>query len=248
MEFYDQWAEYYDSMTRFSERMLAEKNILAQWQQKLVCRQVVDAGCGTGLHAVGLALLGMTVTAIDPAEKMLEKAALQAKAYGVTIHFAGVPMQKLQRVVAPSSQDAVFSLGNTLPHLLTTRAVASSLRQIHRCLKPGGAFVLQVLNYDTILQQQERIINVTREKDLRFVRFYDFLKSRLRFNILISDERVQPATHRLFSTVLYPYRKKQLHTLLRQAGFGTREEYGTLAMSPYTSSSPNLVICARKRG
>lgn len=247
MEFYDQWAEYYDSMTRFSERVLSEKNILAQWQQKLACRQVVDAGCGTGLHAVGLALLGLSVTAIDPAEKMLKQAAEQAETYGVNIRFVGATMQTLHRVVAPGSQDAVFSLGNTIPHLLTNRSALAAFRHIHQCLKPGGAFVVQLLNYDKILQQQERIISVTREKDLRFVRFYDFLKSRLRFNVLISDEQAQPASHHLFSTELYPYRKKQLQTLLRQAGFSKQEIYGTLAMSPYTASSPNLVICACKR-
>jgi glycine/sarcosine N-methyltransferase len=247
MEFYDQWADYYDTMTRFSERLQSEKNILVQWQKKLGCYNVVDAGCGTGLHAVGLALLGLTVTAIDPAEKMLTRAAEQAHTYGVQIRFACETMQHLHRVVAPASQDAVFSLGNTIPHLLTKNAIRTSFRRIHQCLKPGGAFIMQLLNYDNILVHQDRIINVTTDKDLHFVRFYDFLKTRLRFNILVSDERNRPGKPQLFSTVLYPYRKEELQSLLRQAGFFKLEVYGSLSMSPYTASSPNLVMCAFKR-
>ncbi len=247
MDFYDQWADYYDTMTRFSERVESEKNILAQWQLQLGCRTVVDAGCGTGLHAVGLALLGMTVTAIDPSEKMLDRAKAQAEHYGVHIRFAGITMQHLQRVVAPASQDAVFSLGNTIPHLLTRPVIRSSFKRIYECLKPGGALVLQLLNYDKILRRQERIISVSSEGELQFVRFYDFLARRVRFNILVSDRQSSPGRHHLFSTELYPYSKQLLQSLLREAGFVRLKTYGSLSMQPYTAASPNLVLCAFKR-
>jgi glycine/sarcosine N-methyltransferase len=246
MDFYAELAEHYDDMTRFQERVAAETRVLSLWQKKLACRTVVDLGCGSGLHSIALATLGMEVLAIDSSAAMLQRAQENAAARDLPIRFMALTMQKLAKTLQEPI-DAVFCLGNTLPHLLSNRALQVGLKSMYQSLRPGGALVLQLLNYDHVLRQQERIVQISRSGELEYVRFYDFLKNKIRFNVLMIDGRSLPYQHRLLSTELYPWTKSQLTPLLKKCGFTALQYYGNLSQSPYESSSPNLVICAVKK-
>ncbi len=246
MDFYAELADHYDDMTRFQERLESETRVLALWQKKLGCRNVVDVGCGSGLHAIGLAKLGLEVLAVDPSSAMLQRAQENAAARHVKIQFRTWTMQKLaSRLSEP--RDAVFCLGNTLPHMLSTRSLQAGLASLYHSLKADGALILQLLNYDQVLQRQERIVQISRSNDMEYIRFYDFLKSKIRFNVLMIDSRILPYQHRLFSIELNPLTKSQLTTILHKCGFGTLEFYGNLSQAPYTLQSPNLIICAYKK-
>ncbi len=244
--FYEELAGRYDAMARFSDRLESERKTLAVWQQKLGCRMVTDVGCGTGLHAIALAQLGLAVTAVDPAPAMLQAAAENAKANGVQLTLLPVPMQSLHRSLS-EAQDAIFCLGNTLPHLLNKRSLYAALKSAHRSLRRDGALVLQLLNYDRVLVKKERIVQISRAGDTLFIRFYDFLDTAVRFNVLIAETGAAPPSHRLISTRLRPYGQAQLKAALRDCGFSSLESYGTLSRQPYQPAGANLVLCAYKR-
>ena len=246
VDFYQGLAEHYDSMTRFAERLQSETERLAIWRQKLACHSVVDVGCGTGLHSIALAKLGLQVTAIDPELAMLKVAAENAATYGVTLRLLAGTMQNLHRHLT-AKQDALFCLGNTLPHLLTDRSLYAGLRSAHKVLRPGGALVIQLLNYQRILAQQERIVQINRTDETEWIRFYDFLDGRIRFNVLMIQGSCAPFHHRLFSTLLRPYQRKELHSTLQACGFAKIAYYANLEEAPYQRFSPNLVICAFKK-
>lgn len=59
MGFYEEIAEDYDAMARFHERVPAETAMLKTWVERYQWRSAVDAACGTGLHAILLAQLGL---------------------------------------------------------------------------------------------------------------------------------------------------------------------------------------------
>ncbi|NLP09812.1 class I SAM-dependent methyltransferase [bacterium] len=244
--FYDELAGHYDAMARFSDRLEAERKSLAVWQQQLGCRIVTDVGCGTGLHAIALSQLGLVVTAVDPAPAMLRAAAENAKANGVELTLLPVPMQSLHRSLS-EPQDAVFCLGNTLPHLLNKRSLYAALKSAHRSLRCGGALVLQLINYERVLTKKERIVQISRAGETLFVRFYDFLDNAVRFNVLIAETGAMPPSHRLISTQLRPYERSQLKAALHDCGFSSLECYGALSQQPYQPASPNLVLCASKK-
>ena len=84
---------------------------------------------------------------------------------------------------------AVLVLGNSLPHVLDGQDLAASLRGLAGVMEPQAILVLQLLNYERILADRERIVGVNRDQDTYFVRFYDFLEDLVQFNVLvISDE------------------------------------------------------------
>ena len=104
--------------------------------------------------------------------------------------------------------------------------------------------VLQLLNYDRILENQERIVNVQKKENLEFIRFYDFLDNKIRFNLLTIDWAQQPAENQLTSTMLYPYRKKELLTLLNSAGFKNINCYSDLKLAPFKNEKDLVIIAA----
>ena len=48
MGFYEEIATYYDTMTRFHERIPDETALLKVWVERYQLRSVVDLACGTG--------------------------------------------------------------------------------------------------------------------------------------------------------------------------------------------------------
>ena len=196
-------------------------------------------GCGTGVHAVALALLGLEVTGLDVSEGMLDRARVNAAAAGATLDLrqgdflAEIPRRPV---------DLLLCLGNSLPHLDGTGSLTSVLRHWRALLKDDGHAIIQLLNYRRVLDSAERIVNVRRDGDVTIVRFYDFLESRLRFNILSIAETPDGMQHALQSTLLTPFTPEEIEAAAREAGFGTVEKFGSLRFAPFTSESTDLVV------
>ena len=69
-----------------------------------------------------------------------------------------------------------------------------------------------------IIKEQNRIVNITQSKDRYFIRFYDFGKDDINFNIL-SFNKVQPTEHNIITTKLFPYVKDDFEQSIKLAGF-----------------------------
>ncbi len=247
MGFYEEIAGYYDTMTRFQERIADETAMLKAWIERYQFRSVADIACGTGLHAIILSQLGIQTVGADISERMLEMARVHALEIGVETTWIHSSMEEA-RFKIQGEYDAVFCLGNSLPHLLNHTALLSAIKSFCRLLSPGGIVVLQLLNYHRILAEQQRIIGIHRQGTTEFVRFYDFYSDRIRFNVLSIGWQNRSPVHTLNSTPLYPYQKDELESALAKQGFGEFEYYGTMTFQPFEElSSPNLVLVARKK-
>ncbi len=244
--FYAQLADVYDEMTRFESRIKKERPVFEQWVSRLHIRRALDAACGTGIHAILLASLGVKVTGVDASPAMIEKARQNARRLNADVSFSVAKMQNLREAVE-ENYDTVFCLGNSVPHLLEKSDLEQAMRNFYALLQPGGHVVLQLLNYEKILQKRERVVGVHRANEKLFVRFYDFLPERVRFNVLTVQLDDPACPHRLQSSLLVPYRKDHLKEALLSAGFGDLAFYGTMGFQEYDpQKSPNLVIVGRK--
>ncbi|HXK58938.1 MAG TPA: class I SAM-dependent methyltransferase [Acidobacteriota bacterium] len=244
-DFYDLIAADYDSMTRFSRRLESEREMLRRWHERYSFNSVLDAACGTGLHAVVLAQLGLKTTGADPARAMLDEAHRHAVEASVDVTFLESDFKSLPSRLADRFE-AVLVLGNSLPHVLQQEELHASLEGLAGVLKKGGILVLQLLNYDRILKTKERIVGITRDQNKYFVRFYDFLDGVVQFNILTFSTDEKGISHRLTSTLLKPYRLTDLEQALSAVKLGNIETFGNMNFSPYDpASSPNLVVVAR---
>jgi hypothetical protein len=142
--------------------------------------------------------------------------------------------------------DAVFCLGNMLPHVLTEEDLFQSFRSFREILNPGGRVFLQLLNYERILNSRERILNVKEVNNKIFVRFYDYEGESIIFNILTIQKRGGRMEHSLNSVRLIPWRSSDIIRTLKDAGFHTIELFGTMALNNFDEySSKDLVVIAQ---
>ncbi len=245
MDFYEELSATYDRMTRFESRLEKEMAILRLWVDRYSIKSVLDVACGTGLHVIALRKLGVDATGVDLSDSMIQKARANSRANSVEARFITSSMTNLRDTIR-NEFDAVLCLGNSIPHLLNKRDLIGALGSFASVLKPDGLLLLQLLNYKRILASGNRIVGIHSDGDLEFVRFYDFLDTFVRFNILEIDHSGESISHRLHSTKLYPYSSDELIEALSETTFRDVELFGSMNRNVFDSSdSTDLVISAR---
>lgn len=245
--FYEALADDYDAMIRFPERLDICRPVADSLVTRFGIATAVDAGCGTGLYAIAMALAGVTVTGIDPSPAMVARAEQHGRDVGAAIRWRVGGLADLPGLAA--HQDAVVCLGNTLPHLRTPQTLESGLRGCAACLRPGGVAIFELVNIPRLRELGERIVGIRRSGNREFLRFYDFDGPEVVFNLLRIDWEEKQPSHTLQSTRLRIYSPQELDAALRRAGFDTVRFHGSLAWTPFNpEESPNLVVVAHRSG
>jgi ubiquinone/menaquinone biosynthesis C-methylase UbiE len=123
-------------------------------------KRLLDLGCGAGENSVYFARKGARCTATDYSPRMLEKALKLAAANGVQIE--GRTMNAMEIEFPTDTFDIVYA-ANVLHHVpdpLTT------LREIHRVLKPGGKLCFwDPLRHNPVINVYRRIATEVRTRD-----------------------------------------------------------------------------------
>ena len=118
---YDAFSSDYDRFVNWPGRLAAELPFLQQQLRAAGAQRVLDAACGTGMHAVALAQNGFNLAGADLSSGMVERARANAAAANVSVAFAAVGFGQLAGAFRGSEIfpfDALLCLGNSLPHLL----------------------------------------------------------------------------------------------------------------------------------
>lgn len=246
MSFYEDLADNYDEMTRFEERLEKEKTILQRWVKRYRFSSPVDVACGTGLHAIIFAKMGLKPVGVDLSPLMLEQAKKNSIKAGAEISWRQGSMENLKEIVKENF-DALFCLGNSLPHILNRANLENTFRNFFYVLNSPGISVIQLLNYSKVYNEKNRIVGIHRKNDTEYIRFYDLFEDYLVFNTLVIDWEENRSKYKLHSTCLYPYRKNELEKALLKENFTDLEFYGDMEFSPFEEEiSTNLVIVAKK--
>lgn len=115
---------------------------------------VLDAGCGTGVHARALASLGFRVTGLDQSAAMLAQA--RAAEPPESLSDAGLPVEWIEGDVADATVlgvrrfDAVLALGNVIPAMGDATAIDLGVGELIARTAPDGVLILQYLNGEKI--------------------------------------------------------------------------------------------------
>lgn len=248
MSFYTSISEYYrkifplnPAQTRFvMDRFPNASNL-----------SLLDIGCGTGDLCLALSSSFRLVTGIDLDEEMLEIAQSDKKK-AENVDFRHLNMLEMDLTFGPESFDAILCFGNTLVHLANLEEIARFLEHAKHLLRPGGKLLMQVINYDRILDLNINSLPTLETDEIRFVRNYHYRDE----NQQNDGDRFDP--HQIeFETILtvkstdqvirnqiplIPVRKAALENRLLQVGFTNLHFFGNFKGDPFAEESIPMVL------
>src|SRR5215470_519741 len=111
------------------------------WDSRV--RTVLDAACGIGTQAIGLAQLGYRVTGSDISPVPLERAKDEAAKRSVSVDFSFADLRTLSSTHADSF-DLVIACDNSIPHLLSDDDIRLAFSEMYRCTVRGGGVLISV--------------------------------------------------------------------------------------------------------
>ena len=242
-DFYDNFAEDYSKMISFDNAIEKRKSLLDNIVQPKI-KYAADLGCGTGIDSAALAQLGLAVTGFDPSGEMIKQAKANAERIRLKIDFANCEISEIPAAFN-NKFDLVISLGNTFANI-ERDSFQSSIKRCYDLLNEQGSLFIQVLNYKMILKEKKRIVNITESEEHFFIRFYDFIKDEIKFNIL-KFSKADPKENNLITTAVHPYTSKDFNNSLLDAGFGSVKIYSDLNRNEFDEdTSKDLFIEAVK--
>lgn len=253
---YDDFSQDYDRFVNWENRLAYEMPFLDGQLQVLGQPEnirLLDAACGTGMHALALARRGYRVSGADYSPGMIARARENAAAAGMDLPFLTAGFGELAGVFFPQRFDALLCLGNSLPHVIDRSDREAALGDFAACLRPGGLLLLQNRNFDAVMARRERWMEPQSyrqgEAEWVFLRQYDFTPQGLIDFHIITLKRREGETWRqqVVTTHLAPLLQTDLLASLAEVGFIQINCYGALDGSPFDpAASGNLVITAQK--
>lgn len=207
---------------------------------------ILDVGCGTGSLIVDLAHHFALTYGMDPDQDMLDQAWVKVLSEAVATTFIPGGMLDIAANFGQNSLDGILCLGNTLVHLTDEDQVSEMLRQSIEALRPGGRFILQIINYDRILDQDLPGLPSIETPRLRFERHYDRIPGAevLGFRTIL---HIAPEGRSIEHTVpLLALRPGRLLHLAGDAGFVQAEKFGGFDGSAFTDNSQPFILTMNK--
>ncbi len=245
MEFYENISSYYDSI--FPSKKETLTFLKDSFFMKENGQTVIDLACGSGSYAIGLGSVATKVYGYDLDPYMISQANRKNKDDHVmfqSLNMLRLEMNKKEPV------DFIFCIGNSLVHLKDEEEISGLFGQIYRLLREGGILVLQIVNYDRILDQKVTSLPSIHNKadGVTFYRDYKELDKGILFKTKLDIDRKEVKESFQQSVILFPIRTKVLIGLLESTGFGDIEIFGGFDGSKYQSQeSFGVVVRCKKK-
>ena len=237
MSFYKSISKSYDNIFPLKAGMV--NYVLDSISDYSSCR-LLDIGCATGHMAGAIGAKGVEVIGIDLDSEMIKYAAKNFQEDNIS--FQVMDMLKIEEKLGNNSFDIVTCFGNTLVHLTNEEEIFEALKNMKAVLKAKGKLLIQILNYQYILDKSIRELPIIENEYIRFERFYS---EQIRDERLIFETRLTiKDTGEIISNeiYLYPLLEKQLNTYLEKLGFRNIRFYKNFNREPASYNHLPLVL------
>jgi glycine/sarcosine N-methyltransferase len=240
-EFYTSISKYYSEIFPYQP---AQLQFVKSRAEELAGKQILDIGCATGELSFQMSNAGAKVIGIDLNEDLLNQA--KSNKIHPNLHFQTGNMLELETNFQPGQFDVVLCLGNTLVHLQTLGLIQQMLKGVFTVLKPGGRFLLQILNYDYILSEQVSKLPTIETENIRFIRNYRFEENnpiiQFQTELILNKENKTISNE----TQLFAIKSYELIEFLQNMEFKSIELFSSFKQEPFVGKHFPLVISAVK--
>jgi len=237
--FYTSIAPYYDEIFPLPKPMIEFVH-----RRTNTSVNVLDVGCATGQLAAVLAPKSKSVFALDHDEEMIANAQ-QRLGRMANVSVRKADMLNISDEFGFKKFELVTCVGNTLVHLPDEKSIAEFIKQAYGLLQFGGIFIIQILNYQHIVENSLTQLPLIDNDRVRFVREYDFLENGyLRFNTKLHIKQSEKVISN--SSILLCLPPKRLYQILRRAGFYHIYPYESWSEDRVSNNALPLIVEAIK--
>lgn len=234
MSFYEEFYRHYDAVFPVKKEKL--QFLKDSFKEFPAGAALLDIGCGTGGYTIEMGKLGYHTVGIDLEPAMLQQAEEKARQVRNYSEFKRLDMKNLDSLYSRPCFSGVFSYGNVLAHLSGGKEVLGLCRKIHKVMRAGGVFAVQIVNYDRIVQQKVKTLPTieNKEKGVKLVRRYHHRDDGLidfSTDLIVQEDGEEKRYEN--SVPLYPLQRKEFSSIMKSLGFETTETFGDFKESPF---------------
>ncbi len=236
--------DFVRTMPKFSDAQIADEVDFIE-DSLGVARggSLLDLGCGTGRHAVELTRRGYSVVGFDLSLPLLARAGEEAQEANQKINFVQGDMREM---TFDEAFDGIYCWGSTYGFFEEEKNI-HVLTKVHKALKHGGQFLLDVTCRDFVIKQAPSLAWFEGEGCVCMDEMQvDWITSRMRVKrtMMLDDGRSKE--------IEYSIRVYSLHELgkmLHDCGFRVAEVSGRIQTPGifFGPDSPRTLILAEKR-
>ena len=229
MLFYKDISIYYDKI--FPLNPAAVEFLEEEFSGK---KKILDLACGDGKYSDELLKPDRSVTGVDLDKGMLEEAEKKFDTKS-NIKFVYGDMLKLGSLFREDKFDGVFCIGNSLVHLTSSNKIKKVLKELNIVMEENGKLIIQIINYDRILNDGVDFLPTIKNENIEFIRNYHrHGNSRIiDFHTILKTPDGEIESHQ----ELYSLTKDELLFLAEKEGFTLKNVYSSFKKEEWNNKS-----------
>ena len=237
--FYESIAKVYDYIFPKNRKQLEFVESIKKISNE---EKILDIGCATGNLTELLGEKTGNVVGIDLDKELLK----EAKDKHPNLNFENMNMLKINEKFEENSFDRVVSFGNTLVHLDSREEVEEFFQKVYKTLKFNGFFIVQIINYNRIIEKNIKNLPTIDNEKVKFVRDYEYDKSIGKVDF-ITELTIKEANLNIKNNIkLLALTKIEIQKFLGEIGFRNIEFYGDFEGRELSDNSEAVIFVAQK--
>jgi cyclopropane fatty-acyl-phospholipid synthase-like methyltransferase len=240
MKFYERIAENYNHIFPFNK---SQAEFILDGDSETDGKNILEIGCGTGQLIFGLSEFYKTSTGIDLDSEMI-RYAIRKYNHRENLKFDEMDMLDVDNLV--DDYDTVICFGNTMVHLENEIEITDFIKKTFKKIVAGGRFMIQIINYDRILDQNIDFLPTIENEHIKFIRNYKLNNDdKIEFHTVLNIKETNKEIENRIT--LYPISSVALVQILKNEGFVDIKLYDNWKRKDFDSvrSIPLIIDCVK---